>query len=195
MLLYINIVVAILLTIYFCRPKCKEIKNEFGVLFQRYDPERRYFLRKELKDNLLIKSLNFLDNKKVYMSHRMFKTLEFYVAESIIGISIAISNTEDSYHRIKYIVKINNLIDDYKNIYYNNNDVIDSLIYRIYQNMLKIETDIYTLYKVINEVLKISTHKQINRNLLTLYKNFYWYSTLRFKHNTLVQFVKNNINK
>jgi hypothetical protein len=152
-------------------------------------------MRKELKNKLLVKSLNFLNNKNIHMSHRMFKTLEFYVAESVIGMVIAISNTEDSYHRVKYIVKITNLIDDYKNIYYSNDEINISLVYKIYQNMLRIETDIYELYKVMNQVLKTTIHKQINRGIISLHKNFFWYPELRYRHNVLLQFVKNNINK
>lgn len=195
MFLYVNIGVAILLIIYLTRRKCKEHKTEFDLLFGHYSPERRYLMRKELKNNLLVKSLNFLNHKKVYMSHRMFKTLEFYIAESIIGMAIAVSNTEDSYHRVKYVVKITNLLDAYKNIYHNNDDVIVSLVYKIYQNMLRIETDIYELYKVMNEILKTIVHKQINKGVISLYKNFYWQSNLRYKHNSLIEFVKNNINK
>jgi hypothetical protein len=193
MFLYVNIGIAILLVVYLCRGKCKETRNEFSMLFGGYNPERQCMSKKELRNNLLIKSLAFLENKKVYMTHRMFKTLEFYIAENIIALSIAISNSDDSYNRVKYIVKINNLIDEYKNIYYNNDDVINSLVYRIYQNMLRIETDIYELYKIMNEILKTTVRRQINTGLFTLYKNFFWHSTLRYRYNTLLNFAKSNI--
>jgi hypothetical protein len=195
MFLYIGISVAILLTFYFNRNKCKESKDEFSVLFGHYNPERKCLSSKELKNNLLDKSLSFLDSKNPYITHRMFKTLEFFVAEQIIGTSIIIMNCDDSYNRIKNIVKIHNLIDEYKSIYHNGDEILISLLCKIYQNMLKIETDIYELYKVINGILKTTTHKQLNKSVIVLYKNFYWHSTLKYKGKSLFSFIRGNLNK
>jgi hypothetical protein len=140
-----------------------------------------------------MKSLSFFSYPKSYMSHRLFKTVEFFTAETIISHCIDIMKCGDSYKNIKSIVKITNLIDGYKNIFIDNDNAIDSLIYKIYINMLNIDTDIYMAYKTMNEILKNLTKKKINDDMLLHYKNYYWTPGLQYRVKHLIHFIKKNV--
>jgi hypothetical protein len=195
MLFYTAIFIASVFVIYRTYNKCKNIQNDFTKLFRDYEPKRGVISANKLQDNLLMKSLSFFNYPKSHMTHRLFKTIEFFTAETIISHCIDIMKCDDSYKNIKSIVKITNLIDEYKNIFPGNDEVIDSLIYKIYMNCLNIETDVYMLYKTLNEVLKSLTKRTINSYILYFYKNYYWSPHLQYKVKHLIYFIKTNVKK
>lgn len=193
MLLYI--VVSLVAGATYCiYRKCIQKKRKIDMLFALYCPNRDITSSRVLRQHLLDKSLNFLDRNNVYMSHRMFKTLEFYIAEKIIMYSMDVINKGDSYHHIKNIVKIDKLVDEYKNIFYEHNELIISLLHKVYQNMLNINCDIYGLHKTINTILKTTVKREIDASVMTLEKNFYWYPGMKYKAKGLINFIRNNFN-
>jgi len=195
MMFYTFIALASIFAIYRTCKKCRNETGTFTKLYRNYNPKRNVIQREKLQDNLLMKGLSFFNYPKSYMSHRLYKTVEFFTAETIISHCIDIMNCNDSYKNIKSIVKITNLLEEYKNIFPDNEYILDSLIYKIYINSLNIETDIYMLYKTLNEVLKSLTKKSIDTNVLLFYKNHYWYPTLQYRVKHLIHFIKSNVKK
>ena len=195
MLFFTVIALLSLFAIYQTCKKCRDIQNDFTRIYRKYNPKRNVISQAKLKDNLLMKSLSFFNYPKSHMSHRLFKTVEFFTAETIISHCIDILKCNDAYKNIHSIVKITNLLDEYKNIFPDNDEIINSLIYKIYINSLNIETDIYMLYKTLNEVLKSLTKKSINSNVLLCYKNYYWYPNLQYRVKHLIHFIKMNARK
>ena len=193
MLLYLASLVAGIAT-YYIYQKCVKKKRKINMMFDLYFPNRDITTSRVLRQHLLDKTLNFLDRNNIYMSHRMFKTLEFYVAEKIILYSLDVINKGDSYHQIKNIVKIDKLVDEYKNIFYENNELMISLVHRVYKNMLNINCDIYELHKTINNILKTTVKREINSEVMTLDKNFYWHMGMKYKAKGLINFIRNNFN-
>jgi len=174
--------------------KCMQKRRKIDMMFDLYFPTRELKSSRLLRQHLLDKSLTFLECNKINMSHHMFKTLEFYVAEKIIIYSMDAMNKGDSYHQIKNIVKIDKLVDEYKNIFYENNELITSLAHKVYKNMLSVKCDIYGLYLTINGILKITIKRELNTEIMTLRKNFYWHQGMKYKAKGLITFIRNNFN-
>ncbi len=195
MLFYIFIALASAIAIFRTCKKCKDSQSDFTRLYRNYNPKRNIIPKEKLQEVLLMKSLAFFNYPKSHISHKLFKTIEFFTAETIISHCIDIMKCNDSYKNIKSIVKITNILEEYKNIFPDNYSVIESLVYRIYINSLHVETDIYMLYKTINEVLKTLTKIKINPVMLLLYKNYYWYPKLHYRVKHLIHFVKMNVKK
>ena len=182
------------LATYYIYRKCIEKKRQIDAVFDLYSPSRNVKSSRTLRLHLIDKTLSFLDRNTVYMSHRMFKTLEFYVAEKILLYAMDTINKNDECVQIKNIVKIDKLIYDYKNIFYEHNELMTSLTHKVYRNMLSINTDIYILYKTVNNILKTTIKREINNDMLSVYKNFYWYNGMRYKGKSLITFIRNNFN-
>ena len=87
-------------------------KNVSELVCDNYNPERKVLDVVSLK-NILNKIGNFIESGKTYMTHKVFKTIEFFTAEVIIRNSIFIANTNDDYLKVMAQQKIHSVITRY----------------------------------------------------------------------------------
>lgn len=163
-------------------------KNVTDLVCDKYDPERKILDVSSLK-NILTKVNVFVDSGKTYMTHKLFKSIEFFTAEVIIRNSIFIANTNDDYLKVLAQEKIHNVIKMYIDIFdENKSELIESLKFRLFQNLCKINNDIYNTFKVINKQICKNLDTDYDPEIIHLDKNFFWYPGIKYSIEKLQEF-------
>jgi hypothetical protein len=188
MYVYILTLIPILYLLY-KYVSCKEKENSYDLVIKNYKPERKIDFNK-VKNHSQCIIIPFLAQERKYMTHRVFKTVEFTTAEMLIRLCIFKLNTRDEYIQSLINEKIRNLIINYLEVFNYSEELANSLTHKIYMNLCKTELDLFNVLNEVNKQLYINLKTVIDKDIIGLPKNFFWHFNVKYSLNNLVSYIK-----
>jgi hypothetical protein len=188
MYIYILTLIPILYFLYRYIP-CNNKENTYELILNHYNPTRKIDFNK-LKNHSQCVIIPFIEYGPKNMTHKVFKTIEFTTAEMLIRLCVFRISTKDDYIQGLIDEKIRKLILTHLEIFEYSDDLAVSLIHKVYMNLCNIDTDLLNTLNEVNKQLMLNLRVCIDKNTLSLNKNFFWTFNLKYNINNLTTYIK-----